>query len=479
MNKKLNVIAAGLLAAMSVFAQKGDDPVIMKIAGEPVLRSEFEYSYNKNNSEGVIDKKSVEDYVDLFVNYKLKVKAALDAKMDTVSSFKKEFATYRDQQIRPAVITDADVENRAYQIYKDTKHRIDSMGGLVKPAHILVLVRQTAPEQELQKAKAKADSLYNVLKAASFDPSVFSAMAELHSDDRGSMRTGGELPWLQKGQTLPEFDEKVFSMKKGETCEPLKTTAGFHIIQLRDKGEFFPFDSVRANIMTFIEQRGIRTQIINQKLDSLATAQGITPDEVLAKKREQMEAEDSDLKNLIREYHDGLLLYEISNRNIWEKAANDTEGLKQFYKKNKKKYKWDEPRFKGIAYRTMNAEDVEKVKAAVKNLAFDKWNETLRATFNNDSVLRIRVEKGIFKKGDNAIVDNYEFKTGAEIKELKDYPNTATYGKVIKAPEDYLDVKGLVTADYQESLEKEWVVELRKKYTVEVDKAVLATVNKH
>ena len=58
------------------------DPVIMKIAGKPVLRSEFEYSYNKNNSEGVIDKKNIDEYVDLFINYKLKVQAALEEQLD-------------------------------------------------------------------------------------------------------------------------------------------------------------------------------------------------------------------------------------------------------------------------------------------------------------------------------------------------------------------------------------------------------------
>ena len=192
-----------------------------------------------------------------------------------------------------------------------------------------------------------------------------------------------------------------------------------------------------------------------------------------------MVAADPDLKYLIQEYHDGLLLYEISNRNVWDKAAKDEEGLAKFFKKNKKKYAFDSPRFKGMAYRTKNEADIEAVKVAVKGLAFDKWNETLRTTFNSDSILRIRVEKGIFKKGDNSIVDKYEFKTDAEIKEMKGYPYTATYGKLIKNPETYNDVKGLVVADYQEKLEKEWVADLRKKYTVEVDKAVLSTVNKH
>lgn len=470
-----------MLCALTSVAQNANDPVVMTINGVPVTRSEFEYSYNKNNSEGVIDKKTVSEYVDLFINYKLKVAAAMDAKMDTLSSFKSEFASYRDQQIRPAMITDADVEAKAREIYSETQHRIDSMGGLVKPAHILVLVRQTATDAQLAAAKTKIDSLYNVLKAANFDQSVFTELAKKYSDDKGSVKDGGELPWLQNGQTLPEFNDKIFSMKKGETCEPIKTNAGYHIIQLRDKGNFFPYDSLRTNILSFIEQQGIKNQIINERLDSIAKTRGVltTPDQVLAEKREQMMAEDSDLRNLIQEYHDGLLLYEISNQKVWDKAAKDEDGLAKFFKKNKKKYTWDEPRFKGIAYRTKDAADVEAVKASVKGLAFDKWNEKLRSTFNNDSVLRIRVEKGVFKKGDNAIVDTYEFNVDAKIKEMKGYTNTATFGKIIKAPEAYTDVKGLVVADYQELLEAQWVAELRKKYAVKVDKAVLSTVNNH
>ena len=470
-----------IAVAAQTAAQTESDPVVMKINGVPVTRSEFEYSYNKNNSDGVIDKKTVEEYVDLFVNYKLKVLAAEKEKLDTLSSFKAEFASYRDQQIRPAMITDEDVEREARKIYAQTQHRVDSMGGLVKPAHILILARQTATDAEVAAAKAKADSLYNVLKKASFDKELFSELAKKYSDDKGSAAEGGELSWIQNGQTLQEFNDKVFSMKVGETSEPLKTAAGYHIIQLRDKSAFFPYDSLRTNILRFIDQRGLKQQLITQKIDSVAKAKGpnVTPEMVLAEKREQMVAADPDLKYLIQEYHDGLLLYEISNRNVWDKAAKDEEGLAKFFKKNKKKYAFDSPRFKGMAYRTKDEADIEAVKVAVKGLAFDKWNETLRTTFNSDSVLRIRVEKGIFKKGDNSIVDKYEFKTDAEIKEMKGYPYTATYGKLIKNPETYNDVKGLVVADYQEKLEKEWVADLRKKYTVEVDKAVLSTVNKH
>src|SRR5574344_2976989 len=96
--KTISVLIAMLLNGSMVFAQSVD-PVIMTVNGKPLLRSEFEYSYNKNNTDGVIDRKSVDEYVDLFVNYKLKVAAALEARMDTLYAFKKEFAQYRDQQV--------------------------------------------------------------------------------------------------------------------------------------------------------------------------------------------------------------------------------------------------------------------------------------------------------------------------------------------------------------------------------------------
>ncbi len=105
--KKLIIAAfSAVVPFVAIFAQS-NDPVVMTVAGVDVPRSEFEYSFNKNNGEDVVDKKSVEEYVDLFVNYKLKVAAALDAKLDTMSSFKEEYAMYRDQQVRPTLVTDA------------------------------------------------------------------------------------------------------------------------------------------------------------------------------------------------------------------------------------------------------------------------------------------------------------------------------------------------------------------------------------
>ena len=74
--KKTILVAALLTVGGSMMAQTTDDPVIMRVNGVPVTRSEFEYSFNKNNADGVLDKKGVEDYVPLFVDFKLKVAEA-------------------------------------------------------------------------------------------------------------------------------------------------------------------------------------------------------------------------------------------------------------------------------------------------------------------------------------------------------------------------------------------------------------------
>ena len=464
-----------LIVASSAGAQTAD-PVVMTINGNPVLRSEFEYSYNKNNSETVVDKKSVADYVPLFVNYKLKVLAAEAAGIDTTSAFRKEFLSYRDQQVRPSFINDDDVEAEARKIYKETQTRIDSNGGLVRPSHILLMLKQNATQAEQDAAKLRADSIYTALvKGANF-----ADLARRLSDDKGSASRGGDISWVQKGQTVKEFEDVVFSMKKGELSKPFLSPFGYHIVKLMDKQNFFPYDTLRADIRRFIDQRGLRDHIVSQKLDSLAKAAqpATTVQSLLDKRADEMAAKDPALRNLIREYHDGLLLYDISNRLVWDKAAKDEAGLAAFFKKNRKRYAWTEPRFKGIAYNCKNAADVEAVKRSIKKVDFDDWAETLRKQFN-DSTLRIKVVKGIFKKGDNALVDREIFQVDTTYTAPKGYEHTAVFGKKLKAPKTYDDVRELVVADYQEYLEKQWIADLRKQYPVVLNEEALATVNKH
>ena len=474
---KLKMLFAACLASAAAVAQTTVDPVIMTVNGVDVPRSEFEYSYNKNNSDGVIDKKSVEEYVDLFINYKLKVLAALDAKYDTLSSFKAEFAQYRDQQLLPAMVTDEDMEREAHRIYDETVDRIGP-DGLIQTAHILLRVPQQGSEEELAAAKVRIDSVYNALQKGA----DFSELATKVSQDPGSARQGGLLPFVQRGQLVKEFEDAAFALKDSGQISPIvQSPFGYHIIQLRGRKMLEPYEFHHESILKFIEQRGLRDNIAEQKVDSIVkNGNGKTKEQVMNEVADELSAKDDEMKYLIKEYHDGLLLYEISNQLVWDKAAKDEAGLAQYFKQNKKKYAWDKPRYKGMAYHVKEQADVKAVADCVKKLPFDQWAEKLRQTFNADSVIRIRVEKGIFKEGDNALVDSIIFKKDTTVSHLKDYPINAVYGKVLKkGPEDYTDVRGLVVADYQEMLEQQWVAELRRKYSFSVNKDVLQTVNKH
>jgi peptidyl-prolyl cis-trans isomerase SurA len=89
------------------------------------------------------------------------------------------------------------------------------------------------------------------------------------------------------------------------------------------------------------------------------------------------------------------------------------------------------------------------------------------------------VDRGIYKQGENNWVDNLVFKQKKELKENKNFPVTDVYGKKLKAPRSYKDVRGLVISDYQTEMEKQWLEQLRKKFSVEVYDDVVKTVNKH
>ncbi|MCH5307550.1 MAG: peptidylprolyl isomerase [Prevotella sp.] len=473
---KKQLISVALLA-VSMMATAQSDPVIMTVAGVDVPRSEFEYSYNKNNTDGVIDKKSVEEYVDLFVNYKLKVQAALDARIDTTAAFKKEFAQYRDQQVRPTFVTDDDMLAEARRVYENDKQHIGP-DGLVKAEHILIIIPQKATEEQQQEAKSRIDSIYAALK----DGADFEELAKKVSQDPGSARNGGMLGWFPRHRMVKEFEDAAFALQPGEMSEPVQTPFGWHIILMKERKQLEPFEFYEQSILKFLEQRGAREAITDRKLDEMVKNADttITKEQILEQRADSMAAADKDMRYLIKEYHDGLLLYEVSNQNIWDKAAKDENALAQYFKKNKKKYVWSEPRFKGIAYHVKNQEYVKAVANCIKKLKFEDWNEALRSNFNNDSIIRIRVEKGLFKKGDNKLIDREQFKqSDVKVDSVKGYPIDATYGKILKKPEEYTDVRGLVTADLQDELERQWVADLRRKYTFTVNEEVLKTVNKH
>ena len=127
------------------------------------------------------------------------------------------------------------------------------------------------------------------------------------------------------------------------------------------------------------------------------------------------------------------------------------------------------------------SEDVLKqAKKVVKKQPEKEWVKVIRSTFNSDSLVQVRMIRGPFKAGQNIYSDYYAFGLGDRPEAMAKLPATGIVGKLQKkGPETYEDVRGEVTADYQALLEKQWVQELRKRYTVVLYPEALATVNKH
>ena len=475
MKKLLFAFCATVVAGTAV--AQVDDPIVMTVNGEDVTRSEFEYSYNKNNTDLVVDKASLDEYVELFVNYKLKVAAAKEACLDTMASFQKEVADYRAQQAEDYLIDSAFIEQEARKTYEAT---LQSIGpdGLFQASHILIRLPQQASAAEQVHAKQRIDSLYAVLRGGA----DFAEVAKLHSEDPGSAREGGILPWCSKGQLLKEFEVVALAMQPGEMSQPVLSPVGYHIIYMNGRKQFEPYEYHREGIYQFLEQRGIRAHAKRSMGMKLAEQMGggIKPEQALERAEKELDAKYPEFRFLMNEFYEGSLLYEMSVREVWDKAAQDEKGLEKFFKKNKKNYRYDEPVFRGLVLHCVSEEVLDGVKKLVKKQPQKEWVNLIRSAYNSDSLIQVRMVRGPFTVGKSVHADYYAFGVGEQPEPQPKFPVTGVVGKLQKkSPDTYEDVRGEVTADYQNHLEKLWVNELRKKYTVVLYPEAIATVNRH
>jgi peptidyl-prolyl cis-trans isomerase SurA len=187
-----------------------------------------------------------------------------------------------------------------------------------------------------------------------------------------------------------------------------------------------------------------------------------------------LESKYPEFKNLMQEYRDGILLFEISNQEVWEKASSDTEGLTKYFEENKSKYAWDEPHWKGYVVLVKDADTKKKLQKEIKKMTAEEAVQYLSDKYKTDETPVVKVEKGLFTKGQNKFVDETVFHAGkAEFPEAA-YQDFFLLGKLLpKYPDSYMDVRGLVVTDYQDYLEQEWLKSLNEKYPVIIYKDII------
>ena len=142
MSLKLSALLLFLVLVFDAYSQVDNSATLMSIAGKPVTVGEFMSIYQKNNVRGeAIDKKSMDDYLDLFINFKLKVLQAEQLGLDTVSSFIKELDGYRDQLAKPFFTDEATLNSLIQEAYE--RKKLD-----LRASHIYFRVKPDATAQD-------------------------------------------------------------------------------------------------------------------------------------------------------------------------------------------------------------------------------------------------------------------------------------------------------------------------------------------
>lgn len=471
---KKGLLLLMLLISCGMQAQGDADPVLLTVAGVPVTRSEFVYAYEKNNVQTALERKSPQEYLPLFIDYRLKVQAALDAHLDTTQAFLQEYRACRDRQVKPLLITQSDFKDEARRLYDRERNRVVSNGGLYHVSHILISIPQKATAAQQAQAKKQIDMVYAALTRGE----DFGRLAAKYSQDATSAPNGGDLGWVEKGQTLPEFEQEFLKLRSGNHSLPFLSPAGYHIVKLHEKKDFPDYQSLEQDILRYLKQKSLSEKILDDKISSITGQAPTATDKqlFLDQKAEELAAKDIKLKYLFKEYHDGLLLFAIADRTIWHNAARSEKALELFFKQNKKKYKWESPRYRGAIYHAANKDKAKAFKKLLKKADFGLWREIMAQNSMSGEANAIKGEVGIFRYGDNAFVDRLVFKNKHNSLPTQTLPITKVYGKKIKRPKKYTDVRNLVLEDYKEMLEKEWVKELRRKYKVSINQGVLQTI---
>jgi len=644
------IICVAMFGSVVSNAQLRNDQTLLTIGDEKIPASEFLRIYLKNNQDNkAIDSKSVEEYLNLFVNFKLKVADALNAKLDTLASFKNELSGYRQQLARPYMVdreTEQNLINEAYERMKfdvnashiliavseqatpsDTlklyekaisirnrivggesfevvaratsdDHSVNNNNGVlgyftafqmvypfesavyklkigelsmpvrsrfgyhiiklidkrsakgqVKVAHIMIAVSKDANPDQQAQAKNKIQEIYKQV----LNNEDFGKLASQFSQDPGSSKNNGELPWFGTGNLVPEFERVAFGLDHdGQISEPFQSVYGWHIVKRIGRKVIGSFDEMLPEIKkrlaadmrnvisvekmvvkikkenNFIEDtlnllpiialidssiyKGKWTPLVpseNKLLFSISGKKHYQAEFVLYLSQNQskpvfgsfhsivmkfykdwvnqsvysyqesiLDQQYPDFKNLMQEYHDGILLFNISDINVWSKASNDSIGLLKFYQDKKENYLWGE-RVHYAIYSSADEKQLAKAsKMAVSGKSKGVKPEDVIAKLNKVKASPIKLDYKVANPNDKEVENYKTWINGMSIIFSKDGLSSFKQLIDVKTGEikELADGKGQVISDYQQLLEDEWLKSLQKKYSVIINQDVLKQV---
>jgi peptidyl-prolyl cis-trans isomerase SurA len=198
-------------------------------------------------------------------------------------------------------------------------------------------------------------------------------------------------------------------------------------------------------------------------------------DELITFEDSKLEEQYPEFKALMKEYRDGILLFDLTDKKVWSKAVKDTSGLKEYYEKNKTNYMHPK-RYDVVIYTCKDEALAKKVRDEIKKgkLTEDKMIEQ----FNKESQLNLKIEKGIFNTEEKEILQKIDLtqKMSANVSLNNQTVFVKINNRLEPAPKALAEAKGPITSDYQNFLEKEWIESLKAKYPITVNKDVLYSI---
>ena len=507
-----------LLAWCGIALHAEDDPVLMRVNGKEVLRSEFEYLFNKNAAAGArTDAGEVERYVGLFVDLKLKVAAAEAAGLDTLPQFRDELEANR-RSLSIAYLTDTAFLSRKARRYYD-RLAADTSVRRVRAAHIFKRLPQNVSPSALRAAEATMDSLYRCIQSGG--PDAFEACLSACSDEP-------EAFWYEPLQSVSELEDTLFTLSPGTVSKPFYSPLGLHIAKVYERRSLPPFEEMKRGIIRshpqWLREAGdtlaarllpaygysLREDAYKELMTKGKTSRTLftlagreyTGDDfarflggrntglrrafgqyvtrtVLFLEQGLLEEKYPDFRRLMQEVRDGMLLYEITDCEVWQRGSSDEAGLQAYFDTHRQRYCWEEPRYQGIVLHAKSRRQAHRIRKFLKKLPEDEWLDAIRLAVNAPGEQRVQVEQGTFSRGENPYVDHLFF-DGKKPAAPEGFPATVFLGRKLDGPSSYHEVpRSVLAADYQAWLEQEWLARLRKEGKVEVNQEVLKTVNNH
>jgi peptidyl-prolyl cis-trans isomerase SurA len=198
-------------------------------------------------------------------------------------------------------------------------------------------------------------------------------------------------------------------------------------------------------------------------------------DKLLQLEDARLEEKHTAFRLLMKEYREGILLFEMTDQMVWSKAVKDTAGLAAYYEANKENFKWPE-RANVIMY-TCSSPEIAKKTRKMLNAGKDK--STIAGELNQESQLNLQVQEGVFAREDNALLDKTTWKVGIS-EDIADNGQIVIvqFKEIIPPTIKKLDeARGMITSEYQTYLEQQWISEMRAEHKYQVNKEVLHTIH--